>query len=74
MSSNIVLGYILYRGIIRMWVLIDRQPYMRKQGSYCQLGFSSEIEVPQLSSAWNFYTAQIELENSGMGSSLLYNL
>ena len=48
MSSNIVL---MIAGIIRMRVLIERGPYMRKYGAYCQLGFSSEIEVAELGSA-----------------------
>ena len=48
MSSNIVL---MIAGIIRMRVLIEGGPYMRKYGTYCQLGFSSEIEVAQLGSA-----------------------
>ena len=38
--------------IIRMWVLIKGGPYMRKYSTYCQLSFSSEIEVAQLDSAW----------------------
>ena len=45
MSSNIVLMIV---GIIRMRVIIEGGPYMRKYGTYCQLGFSSEIEVAQL--------------------------
>ena len=58
-------------GIIRMQVLIEGGPYMRKYGTYCQLGFSSEIEVDQLGSAQNLHSsAQLELENSGSGSSL----
>jgi hypothetical protein len=48
---------------------------MRKYGTYCQycqLGFCSEIEVPQLGLAWlGTFIAQLELENSGSGSSLL---
>ena len=48
MSSNIVL---MIAGIIRMRVLIKGGPYMRKYGTYCQLSFSSEIEVAQLGSA-----------------------
>ena len=48
MSSNIVL---MIAGIIRIRVLIKGGPYMRKYGTYCQLGFSSEIEVVQLGSA-----------------------
>ena len=58
--------------IIRMRVLIEGGPYMRKYGTYCQLGFSSGIEVAQLSSAWlGTFIARLELENSGLGSSLL---
>ena len=39
---------------------------------YCQLGFSSEIEVPQLGSARNPHSStRLELKNSGSGSSLL---
>ena len=49
MSSNIVL---MIAGIIRMQVLIEGGPYMRKYGTYCQLRFSSEIEVAQLGLAW----------------------
>ena len=48
-------------GIIRMRVLIKGGPYMRKYGTYCQycqLGFSSKIEVPQLGLARQF---QLEL-------------
>ena len=48
MSSNIVL---MIAGIIRMWILIKQGPYMRKYGTYCQLGFSPEIAVAQLGSA-----------------------
>ena len=37
-----------------------------------QLGFSSEIKVPQLGSARNLHSsARLELENSGSGSSQL---
>ena len=37
-----------------------------------QLGFSSEIEVPQLGSARNPHSStRLELKNSGSGSSLL---
>ena len=47
---------------------------MRKYGTYCQycqLGFSLEIEVPQLGLAWlGTFIALLELENSGSGSSL----
>ena len=63
MSSNIVL---MIAGIIRMWVLIKGGPHMRKYGTYCQLGFSSEIEVARLGT----FIARLELENSGSGSSL----
>ena len=39
---------------------------------YCQLGFSSEIKVPQLGLAWNPHSStRLELKNSGSGSSLL---
>ena len=48
MSSHIVL---MIAGIIRMRV-IKGGPHMRKYGTYCQLGFSSVIEVAQLDSAW----------------------
>ena len=59
-------------GIIRMQVLIEGGPYTRKCGTYCQLGFSSEIEVAQLGSAPNLHSsAGVKLENSGSGSSLI---
>ena len=39
---------------------------------FCQLGFSSEIEVPQLGSArLGTFTARLEPENSSSGSSLV---
>ena len=40
---------------------------MRKYGTYCQLGFSSEIEVARL----GIFIARLELDNTGSGSSLL---
>ena len=58
-------------GIIRLQALIKGGPYMRKYSTYCQLRFSSEIEVAQLGSARNLHSsAWLELENSGSGSSL----
>ena len=40
---------------------------------YCQLGFSSKIEVPQLGSARNFYNSgSLKPENSSSNSSLQY--
>ena len=40
---------------------------------YCQLGFSSKIEVPQLGSAWNLHSlSSLDIENSSSNSSLIY--
>ena len=40
---------------------------------YCQLGFSSKIEVPQLGFAWNLHSSTwLKPENSSSKSSLLF--
>ena len=47
--------------------ICDFLTYICQKG---QLGFSSKIKVPQLGSAWlGTFIAQLELENSGSGSS-----
>ena len=65
-------------GTIRMRVLFEGGPYMRKYGTYCQycqLDFSSEIEVPQLGSARNLHSSDsLKPENSSSNSSLLISM
>ena len=67
-----IIFYVLARFLHKTW---EKYFFWHTYCQYCQLGFSSEIEVPQLGSARNLHSsARLELENSGSGSSLLISM